>query len=586
MKKLITVFFLIFSIITSSAYALQPLPVSQAFSMSVGIINNTTLLFNWSLAPNVYLYKKRFHFKVLSPKGVTVAPIKMPEGLPDASPLLGSFQVYAQQVSLPVTLLNVGKQTVNLEVIYQGCSHEGFCYAPQHHTVLVNFANASLKVDYKAPTPVSRQGKIEQLLQGGNWALIVATFLGLGLLLAFTPCVLPMIPILSSIIVGHGKKVNVWRAFSLSLTYVFAMAITYAAAGIVVSLLGANLQAALQMPWVLAIFALIFVLLAFSLFGFYQLQLPESLRSKLGNLSHKQKGGSFLGVFCMGVVATLIVSPCVTPPLIGALAFIGKTGNLTLGGASLFALGFGMGIPLLVIGTLGGKYLPKAGMWMNAVSVFFGFLLLAVAIYLLSRIIPETVTLMLSGALLVAFGFVMAALWKTPQYKHLKLAKVVIGLLIMLYGLLAVIGGAQGNVSLLKPLASPAIPADKIGQLNFYQVNSIKQAKLAIAKAAKQGKPVLLDFYADWCIACKEMEATTLVNPAVQKTLKHFVLLQVNITHETPSLKALQKQYGIIAPPSFVFFDSQGRQLKGREIVGAMAAPAFLQHLQDVLALK
>jgi thiol:disulfide interchange protein DsbD len=387
--------------------------------------------------------------------------------------------------------------------------------------------------------------------------------------------------------VGHGKDLKTKHAFALSLSYVLGMAAAFAAAGLVVGLVGSSIQAALQAPWVLLLFSVIFVLLSLSLFGFYDLKLPESWQRKVSELSHKQKAGSYISVAVMGALSTLIVSPCVSAPLVGVLAYIGNTGNAVFGGLALFFMALGMGVPLLVVGTTFGKLLPKTGRWMNAVKNFFGVLMLGLAIWMLERIIPGPLSLMLWALLAITSSIYVGALSPIRESGWSKLWKG-LGLALLTYGILMLIGAAMGNSSLLQPINLAGISAmttntETSTAHNFIPVKSVADVKAQLKKS--KGKLVMLDFYADWCVACKKMEMNTFNAPSVKKAMDNFVLLQADVTANDAADKALQKKYGVIAPPSILFFNKGGNEIKAARIVGEMNAEPFLSHLNKIEAL-
>ncbi len=484
----------------------KPPPADQVFKLSAQITGKQVITLQWKIAKKCYLYHDRFSVKVVKPRAARLGRVIFPTGKVKVDEIFGKYQIYTKDVNIPVPIINAGNKEVILYVSYQGCSEDGYCYPPTAHTITINFPKNFAGIDGSQFQP--QQQKITYLLEHGSGFIIFLTFLGLGLLLAFTPCVFPVIPILSGIIVGKYKNINIAKAFRLSLVYVLSMAITYAAAGIIVSLFGKNVQAALQNPWVLAAFGLLFILLALSLFGFFELHLPQKLQNYISLISTRQKAGTYLGVAVMGILSTLIVSPCVTPPLIGALIYIGKTGNMFLGGSALFALGFGMGIPILLIGTAFGKFLPKAGKWMNWIRAIFGILMLIMAGWIISRIY-------------------------SPE--HIK--------------------------------------------SQFHYVKTVADVKQQIAKAAEQGKPVILDFYADWCISCKKMEHKVFTDHKAQKLLANFILLKADVTANDEQDKKLEKYFGVIAPPTFIFFNAAGKQLKNYELVGELDTDNFCKYL-------
>jgi thiol:disulfide interchange protein DsbD len=396
-----------------------------------------------------------------------------------------------------------------------------------------------------------------------------------------------MIPILSGIIAGQGDSITTRKAFFLSLAYVLAMALTYAVVGVIAGMFGANLQATFQNPWVLTVFAGVFVALALSMFGFYDLQLPSSVQSKLAEISNKQEGGTLFGAAIMGALSALIVGPCVAPPLMGALIFIGQTGDAVLGFFALLGLGLGMGAPLLAIGTSAGKLLPRAGGWMDAVKAVFGVLLLAVAILLVERILPAAVAMLLWGLLLIASGVYMGALTSLTAESGgwAKLWKS-IGLALLVYGMLMLVGAAAGGKDTIQPLrglAPAGGSAAAAAHAEFKRIKTVEDLDREVAAAAAAGKPVMLDFYADWCVSCKEMERYTFPEPEVVAAMEKFVLLQADVTANDAEDKALmQGRFGLPGPPAMMFFDASGEELRGYRLVGFVPAEEFAAHLREI----
>ncbi|MGH8474671.1 MAG: protein-disulfide reductase DsbD, partial [Methylococcales bacterium] len=414
-------------------------------------------------------------------------------------------------------------------------------------------------------------------------------FFGYGLLLAFTPCVFPMVPILSGIIVGHGHTISTSRAFGLSSCYVLASTITYTIFGVLAGLFGSslNLQALLQTPGVIVAFSALFVLLACSMFGFYNLQLPASLQARLAAHGNRRKGGTALAVASMGVVSALIVGPCVAAPLAGALIYIGQSGDAVLGGLALFAMGFGMGFPLLIIGTSAGKLLPRAGPWMNATKAVFGVLLLAVAVYMLQRIVPPSITMLLWAALLIIPAIYLRAIDAVPESASgwARLWKG-LGIILLTGGILLLIGVASGSKDPFRPLnklvRSERQPEQQ--DLIFTRVNSSSELDHHLTMASGSGQWVMLDYYADWCISCKEMESSTFTDPRVRQVLSRLVLVQADVTRDTPEDRELLKRFELIGPPAILFFEPGNQESRAYRIIGYKDAEGFLEHLKQLLA--
>ncbi len=569
------------------------LPVDKAFAFSAEVIDGNTLLASWDIADGYYLYQSRFDFALRDAEGLSLGEARFPPGGKEKfDEFFGQMVVYYEQaaIQLPVIRQDSAPREIILEVHYQGCAEAGFCYPPEKREVSLSLpagvvGAAPLPVAADGGTVMSEQDSIAAGLADSSLWLILLTFYGFGLLLAFTPCVFPMIPILSGIIVGQGKQVGTRQAFMISLVYVLAMAVTYTTAGVIAGLFGQNLQAAFQDPWILSFFALVFVLLALSMFGFYELQLPSSWQSKLVEISNSQKGGTLAGAGVMGFLSALIVGPCVAAPLAGALIYIGQTGDAVLGGAALFAMSLGMGTPLLIVGTSAGKLLPKAGVWMEPIKAVFGVLLLAVAIWMLERILPAPLILALWAILLIVSAIYMGALDQLPPGSSgwFRLWKGT-GLVMLLYGAILLLGAASGGDDPLNPLRNLTLAAPGGAQaqkkLDFKPVKGIEGLERELQRAAAQGKPVMLDFYADWCISCKEMERYTFSDPAVQAALSKGVLLKADVTANDEADKALLKKFRLIGPPAMLFFDEQGQEQRALRLVGFMEADAFRAHVE------
>jgi thiol:disulfide interchange protein DsbD len=568
------------------------LDVDEAFQLTTEDTPGSFIA-RWAIADGHYLYRDKMQITI-DDEAVKTGALQLPAGDEKNDPIFKKIlYVYHNnaEVTLPFSYTEGGDRETVFKVKYQGCSEiSGICYPPQTRNFTVKLSPVSVAdaavIDNTAV--ISEQDQMSNALRSGNnWLTLLAFFVA-GLLLALTPCVFPMIPILCGIIVGQGEEQTVRKSFGLSLVYVLAMASTYTIVGILVGLSGENIQAWFQDPWIIGSFAAIFVALAFSMFGFYDLQMPASIQSKLTNISNSQRGGTLIGVAIMGFLSALIVGPCVTAPLVGALIYIADTGDAILGGMALFSLSMGMGAPLLVIGASAGKVLPKAGAWMDAVKAVFGVLLLALAIWLLERVAPAAATMALWASLLIVSAIYMRAIDALPEGSsgwH-KLWKG-LGLLMLIYGIILIIGLASGGRDVFNPLknisaGSGGSPA-QVSHLSFKQIKGVEGLNTALADARSQGKTVMLDFYADWCISCKEMEAFTFSDANVQAALSNTILLQADVTPNDAKDTELYKHFGIIGPPSIMFFDSDGNERKNYRVVGFMPAKQFSAHVERAL---
>ncbi len=555
------------------------LPPDKAFSLDVKATDNRTLKADFDVTPSYYLYKSKISFTV-DGGSTRIAAIDLPQGDIKNDPNLGKVEVYHRPFSASIALDQVSSP-VTLHASYQGCSEKGLCYPAQEKVFRIDMPSGALAT--KAPQTMLQQtedSKIAGMFKQGSFWLIISFFFGAGLLLALTPCVFPMIPILSGIIVGRGHKITKTHAFILSLSYVLGMAITYAIAGVAAGLSGDLISNALQTPWVLGSFAGIFVLLSLSMFGFYELQLPSAWQSRLSDTSNHLHGGHLSGVFAMGALSAVIVGPCVAAPLAGALLYIGQTHDAILGGVALFALALGMGAPLLLIGTSAGALLPKAGAWMDGVKRFFGVLLLALAIWIVQPLLPMGLQMLLWGILLVLSSIYLYALDALPHNAkggH-KLMKG-IGLLGLLLGVAYLIGALSGARDLLHPLGAIS-KAEAAPTTMFTRIKDL--AELDRKLAAANGKIVMLDFYADWCISCKEMERFTFSDPTVKARLKSAILLQADVTANSPEDKELLKKFGLYGPPGIMFFDAHGHEMTDFRLVGIQDTAQFTNTLQQV----
>lgn len=584
MKKISLLIILLFQCFT--AWSINPLPANQIFQLAVKPQDPNAFQLIWQIKPGYFLYQKRIHLSTESEVHFSLGDLVFPKPIEKKDRFGHIEPIYRTELVLPVSIL--GKQPGEnlLKVHYQGCSDDGFCYPPQTQSVKLTInpqlAVTDVTLEESAIPPAvtaanSDQNKVTTLLASNNWALIVLGFLGFGLLLSFTPCVLPMVPVLSGIIVGHGHAISTRKAFLLSVSYVLSMSLSYALVGAIVALMGNNLQTSMQSPWVISGFSLIFVMLSLSMFNLYDLKLPLSWQNKLANVTRTHEGGHYLNAALMGALSTLILSPCVTAPLIGVLGYIAQTGNVLFGSMALFFLGLGMGIPLLLIGLSAGKLLPKAGHWMNGVKALFGIIMLGMAIYLLSRILPAVVIMGLWGSLLIFSGIFAGAFTRT-QSKAAQFGQG-LGLMALTYGILMLIGMSMGHTNPLFPLADTATSASISPREHI--TTTLPELQRAIHSA--RGKPIVLDFYADWCTSCKVIAATTLQDPAVLKTLDQFQIIKVDLTKNNGDSQAILNYFHVVAPPTFLFYSKHGREILDTRLVGEISTPTFLKQLDNVL---
>jgi thiol:disulfide interchange protein DsbD len=609
------------------------LPPDQAFKLTVSVRDENTLLAQFEPAKNYYLYKDKVAFKPQATE-TSIERISLPQGESKGDLTFGQVEVFHQPFEVLISLKRSSSSSNKLTLVatYQGCNEPmGVCYAPINKVIELTLPAAkaaagaiatavsgdaiaaspfstpqsATKADpaaelfqspARAPAIETESAKIERMFETGNFWLILTGFFGVGLLLAFTPCVFPMFPILSGIIANRGQHITRSRGFILSLAYVTGMSITYAAAGVAAGLSGAMLSAVLQNAWVLGGFALVFVTLAFSMFGFYELQLPGFLQSKLSEEAGHLRGGHLASVFGMGALSALIVGPCVAAPLAGALLYISQTGDVLLGGSALFAMALGMGVPLLLLGASAGALLPKAGPWMESIKQFFGVLLLGVAIWLISPVIPAVAHMLLWAALLIISAIYLHAVDPLrPGASGLQKFLKGLGMISLLTGVALLIGVFSGSRDILQPLSKLNIASssrvdsagesnangDRVGHLPFRKVKSVAELDQHILQS--KDKYIMLEFSADWCISCKEMERFTFTDAKVQSRLKDVVLLQADVTAGTPEDSALLKRFKLFGPPGILFIDREGREIPGVRLIGYQNPDNFLAVLNAVL---
>ncbi len=581
------------SFLFSLAQAQEFLDPAVAFKPTARALDAQTIEVGFEIAKGYYLYRDKFKFAVEGDT-VTLGTPVFPRGKEKIDENFGKVEVFYKNVAirLPVQRNASGVLPLKLNVTSQGCADAGVCYPPQTQMVSVELpAPGSVPDAPGAPAATmestagpgvdgDESGTIAATLENaGFWASLAFFFIA-GLGLSLTPCVFPMIPILSGIIAGQGHKASHARGFALSLAYVLGMALTYAAVGVAAGLSGTLVSAALQNPWVLGAFALVFVVLSFSMFGFYELQLPTALQSKLSEESGHLQGGRGLGVFAMGALSALIVGPCVAAPLAGALLYIGQTGDAVLGGTALFVMALGMGMPLIAVGVAGGSLLPKTGPWMEGVKKGFGVLLLATALWLISPVIPALAQMLGWAALFIIPAIYLHALDPLPPHaKGWQRFWKGIGIVMLLTGAALLAGALAGNRDPLQPLAGlrgQAVAAEA-KKLPFEPVRSVAELDNRLAAV---DRPVMLDFYADWCVSCKEMERFTFADPAVQAKLAGFTLLKADVTANTPEDKALLARFGLFGPPGIIFFSPGGKEIAGLRVIGYQKAAIFMKQLE------
>ena len=578
----------------------------EAFILSARLDANNVIQTNILLAENIYVYRDKLQIAMVDGSGHTLGAISLPKGKKKYDEFFGDTQVIYNQVNVSIPIISAANASdlFTLSYVYQGCVEDRICYPPITRYLAVNAAEGLIQVvaeldaggsmpiaasatpSNSSPVAVSEQEQFANLLKDESLLLVVGLFFLAGIGLTFTPCVFPMIPILSSIIAGQGSTITTKKAFLLSLIYVLAMAVTYATAGAIVGFYGAefNIQIWFQDPWILSTFAAIFVLLSLSMFGFYELQMPNAIQSRLTAISNSQQGGTLIGVGLMGFFSAIIVGPCITAPLVGALIFISQTQDWQLGGLALFALGLGMGVPLMLVGTSAGKLLPRAGGWMDTVKAVFGVVLLGVAIWLLERILPVNITMALIAALMIASAIYMGALDSLGEAASgwRRLTKS-LGLLILVYGVAYLIGAAAGSNDLIQPLrglsASVSAPGQAERHLVFRQIKGRDGLQLALNDSVQQDRKTMLDFYADWCISCKEMEKYAFSHPDVLAALDKVATLQADVTDNDRIDTDLMTSMGIYGPSAILFFDSSGKEIRNRRVVGEMSGEQFAAHV-------
>ncbi len=572
----------------------QFLPPDQAFVFGAEY-RDGALHAHWAITKGYYMYRDRFQFAVDDGSGVTLGQPAFPKGEEKDDENFGKVEIYRGDLDLAIPVhAPDGVKQFTLKATYQGCADAGLCYPPIHRAAAIDLtggaatiaaAEAEAAAEGAPPAatgaPMSEQDRLGDVIRSSGLGWVLLVFFGAGLLLTFTPCVLPMLPIISSLVVGQGAHTSTGKAFVISLVYVLGMAVTYTAAGVAVALAGASVQIWFQNPWVLGAFAALFVALAMSMFGVYELQMPAGIQARLAQLSNRQQGGTLVGAAIMGVLSALIVGPCVSAPLVAALVAIGQSGEPVRGGLALFSLSLGMGVPLIIAGTSAGKLLPRAGAWMNVVKAIFGFLLLGLAVWFVERVAPAWVSMLAYALLALASGLYLFTI--EARNTGWRVSLKTIGAALIIWGAALLAGLALGNRDPLQPLAGigSGTAAVKDESLSFTPIKSVADLQRAVAQASAEGRPAMLDFYADWCISCKEMDAYVFTDAQVHAALADVVLLRADVTANDAADQALLKHFGIYGPPGIMFFDKAGNELKADAVVGYMPADRFRRHILD-----
>ena len=584
MKKIIL--FLLTSVLLFSAQPTFLMP-DEAFKPSAKVNEDMQIEAIINIAKDIYLYEDAIKIELKDSKALSIKGIKKPKSVDHHGD-----QVYLSSPEFTIDLKKdkelVGIKTIELLLSYQGCSEQGLCYEPYTKSFKLDIDTSKIINDVvktKAATEdilevkeISETDAIADTIKSGNIIVVLLTFLGFGLLLALTPCVFPMIPIISGVIISQGDGLTTKKAFFLSLVYVLAMAVAYTIAGVLAGLFGSNLQAALQTPWVIYSFSGVFVALALSMFGFYELKLPDSLVAKVSSNSSRS---GFMGVAIMGFLSALIVGPCVAAPLAGALVYIGQTGDALLGGMALFSMSMGMGIPLILVGVSAGKFMPKPGAWMTMVSAIFGVMMLGVAIWMLERVVDQQIIMFLYSILGISFAIYLGAFESGAHIFRRSIAMVA-----FIYSTALFIGVLGGSNNMLQPLqflqtsTAVAQKSNDTEHLEFTKVRSIKELNAVLVK--NKGKKIILDFSASWCAVCKELDSVTFSDAKVNQKMREFVLIQADVTENNEEQKALSKKYGVFGPPVMIFFDEELNVKKSKTIVGFIEPDEFLKHLESI----
>lgn len=562
---------------------------NSAFKPFLQSIDSSTLEIAFQIAPNHYLYKDKISITAKN-KDIRIGAIELPKGVIKNDASFGETEVYFKEVfgRIAIGRLDPNETNLTFTLKYQGCIENELCLPPQQREIDVIFPTGEINQNTTSgEIKISEQSRLASLVSKASILTVILTFFVAGLLLSLTPCVLPMIPILSGILAGEGENITPKRGFILATSYVMGMAIVYTFAGIISASIGLQLQALFNTPWVIIAIVILFIFLALAMFDLVNFELPSVFQTQLSKLNNKQRRGTVIGSFFIGAISSLIVTACVAPPLVATLMVISQTGDIARGGIALFAMSLGMGTPLIILGTSAGRLLPKAGEWMNKVKNIFGFLMLGLAIYMLSRIINATIILALWGILALMFGVFLGGLNSlTTNSKNTEKLNKGLGLLVLVYGVALILGSLSGGKNPLQPLANISMfnqgnITNK--ELHFKRIKSIEDLEYELKEAASQKQSVMLDFYADWCVSCKEMEAYTFVDQDVQRALSNTVLLQADVTANDRIDQILLNKLNVFGPPTIIFYDNNGVKKNGYEVVGYMKAREFAAHTQAAL---
>ncbi len=590
MKKIVLLLLFITTLVSATSKFLMP---EEAFKPTVKVNEKAQVIAKIWLAKDIYLYSEQVKFEITNTQEISIKNIQAPKTVKHEKDM-----VYASTPIFVIDLEKVkgvsGIKEIEFKIFYQGCSEQGLCYEPytdnfklKIDTDKINISKTTtqaqlpkIKKELIKDEDLSETDLIADTIKNSSLWLILLTFLGFGLLLALTPCVFPMIPIISGVIISQGKGLTTKKAFALSVVYVLAMAVAYTIAGVFAGLFGANIQAALQNPYVIYSFAGVFVALAMSMFGFYELKLPDSIVAKVSSTGNQN---GYIGVAIMGFLSALIVGPCVAAPLAGALVYIGQTGDAVLGGMALFSMSIGMGLPLILVGVSAGKFMPKPGEWMTLVNAFFGVAMLVVAIWMIGRIVDTQITMILYSITGIGFAFYLGLFDNKKNHHHIKKTIAAIMFLYSLIIFIGVMGGSKSMLSPLKIFASSGVNTSVIQEIkhaSFIKVTSISELDAVLEK--NKGKKIMLDFYADWCASCVELEEVTFADANVKAKMDDFVLIKADITANTQAQKDLSVKYGVFGPPAILFIDENSQVIKSKTIIGFIKPEPFLQHLNKI----